>query len=211
MRTRRGIRTPNLPGLSRAPLPVGLVGQSGVTRDRTAHGRLAKRSCAPAPTPWSHRTGSNRPPSPYEGDALPDELRRRGADGGSRTRSLPITSRPHGHPCYAGKAGSPGFEPGRAASEATMLPLHQLPWWGGPGDPGKPAGPPPFQHSQRTPSAAHDGTPGSVYSRIPASAGVRSPLRWLHGSHAATVFFHVSFPPRLRGRMWSTVLAGAGQ
>jgi len=32
-------------------------------------------------------------------------------------------------------------------------------------------------------------------------------LRWLHGPHAATVFFQVFRPPRERGTMWSTVVA----
>lgn len=52
---------------------------------------------------------------------------------------------------------------------------------------------------QREASDAHDGAVGLTRSIIPASAGVRSPLRWLHGPHAATVFFHVFRPPRDRG------------
>jgi hypothetical protein len=44
-------------------------------------------------------------------------------------------------------------------------------------------------------------------NRIPASAGVRSPLRWLHPQQAATVFAHEFFPPRERGTMWSIVSA----
>ena len=42
---------------------------------------------------------------------------------------------------------------------------------------------------------------------MPASAGVRSALRWLQRRHAATALSHVSMPPRLRGMMWSTVSA----
>jgi len=64
---------------------------------------------------------------------------------------------------------------------------------------------------QRRASDAHDGAAGLTHSAMPASAGVRSPFRWLHGPHAATVFFHVFRPPRERGRMWSTVVALAVQ
>ena len=64
---------------------------------------------------------------------------------------------------------------------------------------------------QRRASAAQVGAVGLTSSRIPASAGVRSPLRWLHGSHAATVLDQVFRPPRARGRTWSTVVAVAGQ
>src|SRR6266542_2938647 len=35
---------------------------SGVARCRTAHGRLAKRSCAPAPTPNKRASGATRTP-----------------------------------------------------------------------------------------------------------------------------------------------------
>jgi hypothetical protein len=36
---------------------------------------------------------------------------------------------------------------------------------------------------------------------------VRSPLRWLQPSQAATVFVHEFRPPREVGMMWSTVVA----
>lgn len=95
IRTRRGIRTPNILILSQAPLPLGQPGYCGVTRDRTAPARLAKRRCAPAPTPrepaarlelatsalrerrttgraalaWSRRSDSNRPSPAYKAGA----------------------------------------------------------------------------------------------------------------------------------------------
>lgn len=40
-----------------APLPLGYPGMCGVARCRTAHGRLARRSCAPAPTPQEPAAG----------------------------------------------------------------------------------------------------------------------------------------------------------
>ena len=39
--------------------------------------------------------------------------------------------------------------------------------------------------------------------RMPASSGVRSRLRRLHGRHAAATFSHSCWPPRERGMMWS--------
>ena len=42
---------------------------------------------------------------------------------------------------------------------------------------------------------------------MPASMGVRSPLRWLQPSQAATVFVQEFRPPRDVGMMWSTVVA----
>jgi hypothetical protein len=65
--------------------------------------------------------------------------------------------------------------------------------------------------AQRRASAAHDGVVASNPSTMPASAGVRSPLRWLQPSQAAIVFSHVFRPPRERGRMWSTVVAWPAQ
>src|SRR5207249_405779 len=56
-------------------------------------------------------------------------------------------------------------------------------------------------------SDAQDGTVGVTRIAIPASAGVRSPLRWLQPPHAATVFSHVFLPPREAGVTWSTVVA----
>ena len=55
------------------------------------------------------------------------------------------------------------------------------------------------------------GSKGSRIMLIPASAGVRSPLRPLHGWHAATRLHHVSPPPRDRGSTWSMVSARAPQ
>ena len=46
-----------------------------------------------------------------------------------------------------------------------------------------------------------------IRSRISASSGVLSPLRWLHGAHAATVFNQMFLPPRERGCTWSIVVA----
>ena len=61
---------------------------------------------------------------------------------------------------------------------------------------------------QRRASDAHDGVVAADRMTIPASAGVRSPLRWLQPSQAAIVLSQVFRPPRERGRMWSTVVAG---
>ncbi len=84
-----------------------------------------------------------------------------------------------------------------------MLPNYTSSQWAGRGlAPGR---------GQREVSDAHDGAVGLTRSTIPASAGVRSPLRWLHRPQAATVFFQVFRPPRERGKMWSTVVAGNGQ
>lgn len=52
------------------------------------------------------------------------------------------------------------------------------------------------QPSQRCASDPHAGTTGLMRSTMPASAGVRSPLRWLQGAHALTVFGQVFCPPR---------------
>ena len=38
---------------------------------------------------------------------------------------------------------------------------------------------------------------------MPASSGVRSRLRRLHGRQAAATFSHTCWPPRLRGSTWS--------
>ena len=91
--------------------------------------------------------------------------------------------------------------------------------------PGEPPGEPPAvshpvshpvsrpgpQQAQRSANCARVGTNGSTRNRIPASAGVRSALRWLHGEHAATVFCHDHAPPRLAGSTWSTVVARSPQ
>ena len=66
---------------------------------------------------------------------------------------------------------------------------------------------PPAGPHQRVTRAAHVGACGVVRSGIRASAGVRSPLRWLQPPQAATVFSQVFLPPRARGTMWSTVVA----
>ena len=60
---------------------------------------------------------------------------------------------------------------------------------------------------QRWEAADHVGDVGLIRNCIPASVGVRSPLRWLQPPQAATVFTQVLRPPRERGRMWSMVLA----
>lgn len=84
------IRTLTVPVLSRLPLPVGLRG-----RRRGALGAIRTRTVTaldrvPLPVGLRERgppPDSNRAPSPYEGDALPDELGGRGAPSGSRTRT----------------------------------------------------------------------------------------------------------------------------
>src|SRR5690606_8597048 len=65
--------------------------------------------------------------------------------------------------------------------------------------------------NRRLAIAAQVGATGRVRNRIPASAGVRSPLRWLQRWQAATVLVQVFPPPRARGTMWSTLVAGAPQ
>src|SRR5262249_6531757 len=59
----------------------------------------------------------------------------------------------------------------------------------------------------RIPTAAHDGAEGLRRNGIRASSGVRLPLRWLHGPHAATVLDQVFLPPRELGSTWSMVVA----
>lgn len=54
-------------------------------------------------------------------------------------------------------------------------------------------------------SPAQVGARGLNCRTMPASCGVRSPLRWLHGSHEATVLVQVFLPPLEVGTMWSTV------
>ncbi len=49
------------------------------------------------------------------------------------------------------------------------------------------------------------GLRGTARSRIPASSGVRLPLRLLHGMQAVTKFSQESVPPRDRGMTWSMV------
>ena len=66
------------------------------------------------------------------------------------------------------------------------------------------------QLSIRAPCAAkkgfHSGRTGRRRSRMPACSGVRSPLRALHRSHAATQLVQVDVPPCDRGSTWSTVI-----
>ncbi len=128
---------------------------SGVARCRTAHGRLAKRSCAPAPTPNKRASGATRTPylpftrrthhlsccagvepaARVELAALPlqgersDPLSYTGVVPSARLERAPdqvldLAPLPLG---YEGVAGSPGFEPERAASEATTLPVTSAP------------------------------------------------------------------------------------
>src|SRR5439155_22395321 len=47
------------------------------------------------------------------------------------------------------------------------------------------------------------GWTGSRIRRMPASQGVRPPLRTLHLRQAQAMFSRVAWPPRLRGRTWS--------
>jgi hypothetical protein len=60
-------------------------------------------------------------------------------------------------------------------------------------------------------SAARVGAVGFTRSTMPASAGMRSPLRWLQPSQQATVLAQLFRPPRERGRTWSTVVAAPAQ
>jgi hypothetical protein len=61
LRTRRGIRTPNLRCLRALPLPFELPGLEllrGPKGSRTLHARFARRRCAPALRPWIVSAGS---------------------------------------------------------------------------------------------------------------------------------------------------------
>src|SRR5689334_7093773 len=49
------------------------------------------------------------------------------------------------------------------------------------------------------------GALGLLRGCIPASAGVRAPLRRLQGAHEVTMLSQLEGPPRLRGITWSTV------
>jgi hypothetical protein len=141
----------------------------------------------------------------YKTGAQPVVLRRRAVRGGNRTRTPRRAPAPQAgaSTCSATRtcvAGSGGFEPPpsefRARSPAE---LDELPKAAGARGGRRP-------HRQRA-SDAHDGVAGSIRDRMPASAGVRSPLRWLQPSQAATVLSQVFRPPRERGRTWSTVVA----
>ncbi len=52
---------------------------------------------------------------------------------------------------------------------------------------------------------AQVGACGLASRVMPAPCGVRSPLRWLHGSHEATVLVQAFRPPLEVGTTWSTV------
>src|SRR5450631_190187 len=54
------------------------------------------------------------------------------------------------------------------------------------------------------PTGCQRGFFGCWISLIPASWGVRFPLRTLHARHAQTTFSHVDAPPRERGMTWSS-------
>ena len=58
---------------------------------------------------------------------------------------------------------------------------------------------------------AHVGVVGVRRSTIPASAGGRAALRWLHPSQAATVLSQVLRPRRDTGMTWSIVVAVRAQ
>lgn len=105
----------------------------------------------------------------------------------------------------------PGFEPGYAALQAaasTSRPRGQTPkprqcrTDPGDGAPGRSV-----TVRQQTASCARVGTYGWKRSCMRASRGVRSALRRLHDSQAATVFIHDHRPPRLAGSTWSIVVA----
>src|SRR5262249_52587589 len=73
-----------------------------------------------------------------------------------------------------------------------------------------------FQTSGTRPTAttihaSSRGWRGERSRRMPASSGVRSRLRRLHGRHAAATFSHTCSPPRLRGSTWSIESACAPQ
>jgi hypothetical protein len=58
-----------------------------------------------------------------------------------------------------------------------------------------------------TRQATPRGAAGAACKRQPNSAGVLSPLLWLHLAQAATTFSQACSPPRLRGNTWSMVSA----
>ena len=60
-------------------------------------------------------------------------------------------------------------------------------------------------------SDPHVGAFGLKSRTMPASAGVWSPLRWLHRLHEEIVLVQLFLPPRDVGMMWSTVDAGCAQ
>lgn len=230
MRTRDTIRTCTVLVLSQPPPTVGLpghewsVGESNpadpackarlhtsahpsepVTRiERAPSCVRSRRTTFSASPAWSRRPGSNRLPPGYKPGAPP-----RGASSAwcPRRDSNAHCRPPHDRAsCQIGlrghRAGSGGFEPPVSWFRARRVAgLHQLP--SRPAEVRRPV--------QRWASDAHDGAVGLTRSTMPASAGVRSPLRWLHGPHAATVFFHVFLPPCDRGTMWSTVVAWESQ
>ena len=65
--------------------------------------------------------------------------------------------------------------------------------------------------AEHPPGGSRGAPPARECSRQPSSAGVRSPLVWLHRAQAATTFSQACPPPRLRGITWSMVSAGPRQ
>lgn len=204
VRTRSGIRTRNIRALDAAPLPVGLPGLGGPTRDRTGHARLARRRCTPVLRPRA----SGRTRTDYLHGTKVAQVRTCFAGIGTLGRTRTGTGRPlRPLPPTVGLRGHARWErrirtSTRLLQRQVSFLLDQLPI-GRRGAGGRPAA----GRTQRAARAAHDGARGVIRSGIRASAGVLSPLRWLHGPHAATVFFQVFRPPRERGTMWSTVVA----
>lgn len=196
---------------------------SGQPRYRTEQALCARQRCAPARRPDG---GADRaspvPPSQRQESNLDRPLTRRLHDHRAASAYPRRDSNAHcpgpwpGASCQLGYEGEDpprGFEPRFRRSERRVLPDRRR---------GRGAGDPRTCHAvkrrwwvagrdQRLVTCAQAGVRGTTRSRMPASSGVRSPLRWLQPPQAATVLRQVFRPPRERGRMWSTVLAGSPQ
>jgi hypothetical protein len=114
------LKTSKACGIPVTPFPIGAACRSRtrclggtnsalspdeLTRHGYARRELNPHQLGPRPSPssccgtsaWSLWTASNRLPSPYEGDALPDELQRHGYRGWNRT-SVPLGQSQGGMP-----------------------------------------------------------------------------------------------------------------
>lgn len=140
VRTRRGIRTPNIPALNRTPLPSWTTrarggsaapadGRLGFPAGARSRWRLTSRCVSePAVTSWSpapapegfgastwRRSDSNRLPPLCKSGALPGELHPHGASGRARTDYLALTKGAQVPTCFAGMEPVTGLEPATSA------------------------------------------------------------------------------------------------
>lgn len=90
LRTRRGIRTPNLPALNRTPLPIGLRGHEWSSAVSNRARKACKAILCTGTYPMEPAGRLERPPAAYETAAPPVVLRWLGAGDAIRMRSSPL-------------------------------------------------------------------------------------------------------------------------